>query len=234
MTRTRRARPTRRAAAVALLLPLGLVAGCSKDQKAADPAQELAAAKKALDATSGVHLTLKTDHLPSGVNGILTAEGRATHDPAFQGDIRVATGGLTVDVKVIAVGGTVYAVLPFTTNYAVVDPADFGAPDPAGLMDPQTGLSTLLTAGKDVTQGKQERSGQLVLTTFDTTVPGSTVASVIPSAKRGASFDASFAVDDQHRLHSATLTGPFYPRGGDVTYTITFDDYGVNPTITAP
>ncbi len=30
------------------------------------------------------------------------------------------------------------------------------------------------------------------------------------------------------------LTGPFYAKGGDVTYTITFADYGSKPTITKP
>jgi lipoprotein LprG len=225
-----------RIAAAALLLPLAAgVAGCSSsDQATATPQQTLSAAKKKLDATSGLHLVLSTDRLPAGVSGLLRAEGDATHDPAFKGAIKVSASGVTADAKVIAAEGTVYAVLPFTTHYVQIRPADYGAPDPAALMDTRTGLSSLLTASDNVKAGKQQRDGSAVLSTFSGTVPGSTVADVIPSADAKATFDATFTVDDQDRLHEAVLTGPFYPKGGDVTYTIDFSDYGSSPTITAP
>ncbi|MGZ4438395.1 MAG: LppX_LprAFG lipoprotein [Nocardioides sp.] len=227
------ARPAR--AVLALLLPLALTAtACSKGAAAQDPTQELAAAKKALDTTSGVHLSLRTDRLPSGVDGLLSADGDATHAPAFKGSIKVAASGLTADVKVIAVDGAVHAVLPFQTAYSTVNPGDYGAPDPAALMRTDGGLSSLLTAARGVTAGKQQRDGKDVLSTYDATVPGRAVASIIPSADAKKGFDATFTVDGDHRLHEAILTGPFYPKGGNVTYTIEFSHYGSSPSITAP
>lgn len=224
-----------RITATALLLPLAVgLAGCSSDQAKANPQQTLSAAKKKLDATPGLHLVLTTDRLPAGVNGLLRAEGDATHDPAFKGAIKVSASGVTADAKVIAAEGSVYAVLPFTTNYVQIRPNDYGAPDPAALMDTQHGLSSLLTSSKNIAAGKQQRDGSTVLSTFSGTVPGSVVADVIPSADAKASFDATFTVDDKDRLHEAVLTGPFYPQGGDVTYTIDFSHYGSSPTITAP
>jgi lipoprotein LprG len=220
----------------ALLVPLALGAtACSKaSTNDLTPEQALAGAKAKLDQANGVHLVLATDRLPRGVSGLLGADGVGTHAPAFKGDIKVAVGGITADVKVIATAGSVYAVPPLATKYVEVDPRDYGAPDPAALMAPQGGLSSLLTEAKDPTEGKQERDGNQVLSTYSATVPGKTVASIIPSADAAQDFDATFRLDGDARLHEAVLTGPFYPKGGDVTYTITFDDYGAAPKITAP
>jgi lipoprotein LprG len=222
--------------AAALLIPLALgITACShastSDQT---PEQAMAGAKAELDKAKGVHVVLSTDKLPSGVSGLLDADGVGTHAPAFKGAIKVAASGITADAKVIATNGSVYAVLPFTTKYVEIDPQDYGAPDPAALMDTRTGLSSLLTEAKDVTAGKRTRDGDQVLSTYAGTVPGRTVASIIPSADAEQDFDATFHLDGDGRLHEAVLTGPFYPRGGEVTYTITFDQYGAAPNITAP
>lgn len=219
----------------ALLVPLAVGAtACSKaSTNDLTPEQALAGAKTTLDQAKGVHLVLATDRLPRGVSGLLGADGVGTHAPAFKGDIKVAASGITADARVIATGGSVYAVLPFSTEYVEIDPRDYGAPDPAALMANQGGLSSLLTEAMDPTEGKQERDGDQVLSTYSATVPGRTVASIIPSADAAQDFDATFRLAGA-RLHEAVLTGPFYPKGGDVTYTITFDHYGAAPTITAP
>ena len=221
---------------VLVLVVLALLGGCSSKGGGSDPSptQTLAAAKKNLDATSGLHLTLRTDKLPAGVNGLLSADGDATHDPAFKGTIKVSANGITADAAVVAVGGQVYAKLPFTSRFVPIDPAGYGAPDPADLMATSGGLSSLLTEAEDVQAGKKVRSGKAVLSSFDATVPGQAVAKVIPSAAESADFDATFTVDDQDQLTAATLTGPFYPKADDVTYRITFSDYGAKPTIKKP
>lgn len=217
------------------LLAASTLTSCSGGGDQPTPHEALAAAKKTLDRTSGVHLSLATDHLPRGVSGLLGADGVATHAPAFKGTIKVSAGGITADAKVIATGGAVYAVLPFTTRYTKIDPKEYGAPDPASLMDRDHGLSTLLVAAKDVTAGKQQRDGGQVVQTYTGTIPGARVAAIIPSADASSRFDATFRVGvDDHRLHQVVLTGPFYAKGGDVTYTVTFDDYGLHPHIAAP
>jgi lipoprotein LprG len=206
----------------------------SPSKPAVSPATHLARAKAALDATSGVRIGLSTPKLPSGVSGLLGATGIGTHAPAFDGSIKVSATGVTADAAVVAVGGTVYAKLPFTTTFVKIDPADYSAPDPASLLAKDGGLSSLLTAATGVKKGKQERSGKVVLTGFTATVPGKAVARVIPSASPGAAFAARFTLTSGDRLSQAVLTGPFYPRADDVTYTISFDDYGTKKNITAP
>lgn len=234
MTVSRRAMA---ALAVALVLPIVLsLSGCTSGaaQGEKSPRAALAAAKTYLDRTSGVHVRLSTDKLPPKVQGIMSADGVGTHDPAFKGDLKVATGGLAANVPVVAAQGKVFAQLPFTTKFVEVNPASYGAPDPAGLMDPRSGLSSLLTSAQRVTEGKQVRSGKDVLASYAGTVPGKAVSSIIPSASPDTPFDVRFTLDGRSRLREAVLTGPFYPKAPDVTYTITFEQYGAHAHITLP
>ena len=219
---------------VLLTSTLALVSCSGPQEPQPSPAQTLAAAKRKLDRTSGVQLRLRTDRLPAGVTGLLAAEGVGTHDPAFRGDIKVLAAGVAADAKVVATGGAVYAILPFGTSYVRLDPADYGAPDPAALLDPDRGLPSLLTSARGPKEGRRTRHGEEVLRTITGTVPGRAVARVIPSARAGTRFEATFAVTDADRLRRAVLTGPFYPGSGEVTYTVDFDRYGVHPHITAP
>ena len=224
-----------RALVLAVVLVLA-VAGCSGSHSGPtlSPTRALAAAKRHLDDASGVRVALSTKALPSGVSGLLDARGVGTHAPAFQGTIKVATGGNTADAAVVAVGGKVFAKLPFTTRFVTIRPADYGAPDPARLMAPRGGLSSLLTAARHVRAGRQVRQGDAVLRSYTGTVPGSAVSSVLPGAPASAQFDATFTLTDRQRLSRAVLTGPFYPHAADVTYTIGFSGYGITRKITPP
>jgi lipoprotein LprG len=222
--------------AVLLLVCGAMLVSCSggDHKKSESPTKVLEKAKGNLDTTSGVRIKLSTKKLPTGVSGLLEADGIGTHAPAFDGTIKVSLGGVVADAAVISTGGNVYAKLPFTTRFAKIDPSRYGAPDPSDLMNDDGGLSSLLTSTKDVEQGKQVREGKSVLTTYTGTVPGKAVAAVIPSADASADFQATYTIDDQDRLAKAVLTGPFYPKSGDVTYTILFSDYGTKKNITAP
>lgn len=231
MSSSRRSVLAAGAAVVALALS-GCTGSSGDDERS--PEEVLTAAKTALDETPGVHLTLATPELPPTVDGILNAEGVGTHPPAFEGTLEVAAGGITADADVVSLDGTVYAKLPFTTEFVEIDPADYGAPDPAALMEPEGGLSSLLTSVEEVEEGDPVREGEQVLTEYSGTVPGEVVARIIPSATAEDDFDASFTVDDEDVLHTAELTGPFYPDADHVTYTITFDEYGTSRDITAP
>ena len=227
---------TRGALALALVSLLLTLTACSggDDEPAVSPQKALAAAKQKLDDTPGVTIKLSTPKLPSGTNGLLTATGVGTHDPAFEGDIKVAASGITADASVVAVDGVVYAKLPFTSDFQPIDPATYNAPDPADLMKPEGGLSSLLTAVQDPQAGEKKREGKVVVSSFTGTVPGETVASIIPSADAGEDFDASFTVNDDDQLTKAVLTGPFYPKADDVTYTVAFTDSGPAASITKP
>lgn len=222
-------------AVVAVVLASVLLGACAGDAASeSTPEERLAAAKATLDKTSGVRITLATEKLPKGVDGLLGAAGVGTHAPAFDGSIRVATSGFTADVDVVAVDGVVWAKLPFTTEFVEVDPADYNAPDPAQLMATEGGLSSLLTAVEDVKAGDQVREGEAVLSTYTGTLPGDAVSSVIPSAAADADYDARFTLDDSDRLSRVVMTGPFYPEADRVTYTVDFEQYGIEKQIQAP
>jgi lipoprotein LprG len=209
---------------------------CSGDQADKGPttAEVLADAKQQLDDTSGVDVALTTEELPSGVDGVLKAVGTGTHAPAFEGNVTVLVNSLSVDVPLVAVGGTVYAKLPFTSKYAEIDPEDYGAPDPASMLAPGAGISSWLTDAEKVEQGDRTRDGDQVLTTYTGTLPGESVATVIPSADKDADFDATFRIDQDGRLHSAEVVGPFYAGQADVDYTIELSAYGTQKDITKP
>ena len=93
-------------------------------------------------------------------------------------------GGVNADAAVVATGGKVYAKLPFTSEFTPINPADYGAPDPADLLGRQGGLSSMLTSARDVKEGAQVRDGKRVLTRYTATVPGRTVAAIIPAIRR--------------------------------------------------
>ncbi len=225
-----------RARATVLVVPILLLSACSggDDDKPATPEDALAGAKAKLDDTTGVKLSLSTENLPDGVDALVKADGVGTHAPAFEGDLKVSVNGLDIDVPVVAVEGLVFAQLPFTSKYSPVEPDDYGAPDPADLMDTTNGLSSWLTALEDVQKGDEKRDGDKVLTTYTGTLPGTAVAEVIPSASTKADFDATFSIDDDGFLDTAEVSGPFYGDVGDVDYVITLDDYGTDKDITRP
>jgi len=226
--------------ALALVGTLAL-SGCSDDGKAKgsedqSPQEVLDAAATTLNETSGVNLTLSTTDLPDGVSGITEADGIATNAPAFEGTITVIFAGQSVDVPVVAVDDVVYAQIPFAPGWQDIDPGEYGAPDPAALISAETGFSSLLGVTADLEEGETVRGGAdntEVLTTFTGTVPGTAMKKVIPSSS-GDSFAAEYLVSDDGELRQAVLTGVFYPKSTEMTYTVDFADYGTSKDIVAP
>lgn len=227
------------AALVASVLALSVAACGGSDDNGGGgdqtPEEALAAAKQTLDDTSGVELTLSTNDLPEGVTGVEKAAGVGTHAPAFEGKITVVLSGQAFEVPVVAVDEKVYVQLPLTTGWQDIDPAEYGAPDPARLMSPDAGFSSLLDATTDLEAGESVRGGEdnkEILTEYTGTVSGDVVENIIPTAT--GDFDATYTITDDGELRSADLTGVFYEDSDPMTYTVTFDGYGTEKDITAP
>jgi lipoprotein LprG len=216
-----------------------VLGGCtgSSDGDKADPGKlqaRLTEAKKSLDDAETITISLATEKLPSGVTGLLSAKGKGNHSPAFDGKVKVVTGGSSVDADVIAVNDKVYAKTSFAPVFLTIDPASLRAPDPASLLDADNGITQILVKTKKVTEGGKSRDGSDVLTTIKGTLPGSLVKDIIPSAAEDETFDVTYRLDDDNVLRDATLKGPFYPNGGDVTYTVKLTTSDTAVTIEPP
>lgn len=221
-----------------LLLAVAVIAvltGCTGDGSSPtdgqSPKDRLGEAKQSFDDADYISFTLTADKLPSDLEGLLAAEGTGTHDPAFTGEVKVQSN-VDLSAPLIAVGGAVYARLPFA-GWTELDPADYGAPDPAALMDPKGGISSLFTASEDLSEGASERSGEQVLTAIDGTLPGEAVNAVFPSAGSD-DFAVTYTLTNSNDVDSVRITGPFYDGSADVTYTITLDLDGDPVDIKAP
>ena len=233
------------------LLALGAVlmlalAGCSDDKKdtdggdgrpAEDPVALLTAAKKTIDEAASVHIVLAGRDIPETAQALSNGDGVATHAPAFKGKLTVRVAGSPVDAEVVAVGSKVYAKLPFTTTFAELPPEQLtamGAPDPAILLDPAKGLTSVLPTLKDPKIKGETRDGAKVLTEITGVVQGKSLQGIFPKAPADQDFPSTFKIDkDSKQLVSATITGPFYD-GATSSYDVTLDRYGEQVEITKP
>jgi lipoprotein LprG len=223
----------------ALLAAVLLVSGCGgggdKEKKAEkSPQQVMEQAKKKFDDASSVHINLSTTSTPSEGNGVLAATGDLTQAPAFEGDVKVVLNGLTATVPITSVDGKVYAKLPLQTKYTVIDPAEYGAPDPSAFADPDTGMSSLLTQLDDLQKQGESRSGDQILTTYTGTLPGKAVKEIIPSAAADQTYKTSVGVDEKGYARTVKITGTFFAGNDDVTYNLKLSDYDAGVKISAP
>ena len=177
-----------------------------------------------------------TDDLPEGINGIQKAEGVATDAPGLRGHPHrhaqrpgVRGAGRSPSTTLVC------AQIPLTPGWSDVDPAEYGAPDPAGFLSPDDGFAAILEAATGLEKGESIRGGadnDEILTTYTGTVPGDVVDRVIPGAS--GDFDLTAQITDDDELREMSLTGVFYDGADANTYTVGFDDYGTTKDIQAP
>ena len=211
---------------------LGACGGGEPDETAGDL---LARAEQTLDAAETAHFVLTSEDAPDTGTLLVGGEGDIARPASFQGTLQVRTLGSAVDLEVVSVDGTVYAQLPFTTGYSVVDPAQFGFGDPGALLDPESGISQLLAEADGAELGEERRVDGEVVQEVTAQLPGELVADLLTSADPGSPVDARFSVSsDSGELRRAELTGPFFDPGADATYTLELSDFGADVEITAP
>jgi lipoprotein LprG len=225
---------------VALALSMVAVLGaCSASAdkpsaKKTTAAEQLAMAKAKVDAATSMHLTLRSSGIPASVNGALGADGSGTHAPAFKGTLSARISGFETKVDVVAIDKLLYVKLPFTTDFAQVDPKTYNAPDPAQLFATEGGITSLMTATLNPVEGKKVRVGPDVLQTITGTLPGASVAKLLNIGDATKTFDVTYGLTDPGgELRTVTMTGPFY-QGATSTYALTLDRYGAPVAISKP
>jgi lipoprotein LprG len=229
------------AAAAAALVGLS---GCSGDSSGATTsattsgpptaAALLATARATIDKTQALSFVLQGTDLPADGNVLVGGTGDVARPDGFQGTLDVRFAGALAKVEVVSTGGDFYAKLPLTSVFAKTDPKALGFGDPGRFMDPQAGLTQLLTKATDPKLAGESRVVSDVVTEVTATLPGSVVADLLTSADPAQDVRATFSVTKDGQLRRAVLVGPFWAKGTDSTYTILLRDYGKNVSISAP
>jgi hypothetical protein len=227
---------------VAPLLALALLAvpaltACSGDDatETESAADLLAHAKHTLDETDSLHFVLDSEGAPETGTALVGGEGDIARPASFDGTLTVRAMGATLDLAVVSVDGTVYAQLPFSSSFTVVDPAQFGFGDPGALIDPETGISQLLSAAESAELGEERRVDGEVVQEVTAELPGDLVEQILTSADPTRPVQARFSIaEESGELLRAELTGPFFTADDDATFTLELSDFGADVEITAP
>jgi hypothetical protein len=224
-------------AAVAVGMALALVplaCGGSSSPPKGNPQSLLQQAKSTLDAATSVHFNLTSSNVGSGGTNLTGGQGDLVRPDAMQGTFTVTISGFSADVKVLTKGGVFMAQLPFTSGYKVTNPSSFGLENPVKLMEPNTGLTNLLTEAQNPTFTGQIRIGGELLYTIKFTVPGSSIP-VLPDANPSEAVNVLAAINpSNHQLRQITLNGPFTSSSSNSTFVLTLTKYNEPVTITLP
>jgi len=211
-----------------------LLAGCGGST--ADPATLLRQAKQAVDGAQSAHFTLTSSQAQSSSGPLITGgSGDMKRPSSFTGSLDVDFNGLQVSIGVVSVGGVFYAQLPTATAYQKTDPAAYGFGDPAALLDPNHGLSRLLTLCQQPSAQSDDRNNGELLHEVTCKIPGSAVASLLTDANPTQAVDATFGIAaSNNELRKVVLSGPLFSGSGTTTFTLIIDRYGESVTITPP
>lgn len=213
-----------------------LLAACG-GSATTSPAQLLRDGKQSVDAAPALHFTLTSQGVGTGGSGTLITggAGNARRPDSFAGTLDVVAAGFPLTVGIVSTGGVFYAQTPLTIGYAKTDPSAYGFGDPAQLLDPSHGLSSLLVACTSVVSRGTDRLNGELLDEVGCAMPGALVGRLLTSADPSQPVSATIGVaDTNHQLRRVVLTGPFFDKGHPSTFTVVLDMYGENVTVTAP
>jgi lipoprotein LprG len=220
---------------IPLLVAAAVLTGCDGGQPEESAADLLDRAKTTLDEAESAHFVLASENAPTSGTLLVGGEGDIARPSSFEGTLKVLAMGSTVDLEVVSVDGTVYAQLPFTSSFSVVDPAQFGFGDPGALLDPETGISQLLAEADGAELGDERRVDGEVVREVTADLPGELVEQILTSEDPSTPVQARFSIaSESGELRRAELTGPFFSADDDATYVLELSDFGADVEISAP
>lgn len=191
--------------------------------------------KAVLDSTPSFHFTLSGANV-TGSGPLLTGgRGDMRRPTSMSGTLQVSIFGLAIGVPVVSVRGAFWVRLPTNSGFTAANPASYGFADPARLIDPDHGLSSLLLTCRSPQVESDDRYNGEALHEIGCTLPGSAVAALLTSADPSKDVAATFGIDTTtSQLRRVVLSGPFVTVGTNSTYTLILANYGENVAITPP
>ncbi len=212
------------------------VSGCASSPKLSSAQAKglLDGAKAAIDHSPAFHFALTTANVaPGSGTTIVGGEGDLARPDKLVGSFTVNVGGLQAPVKVAAGAGKFYAQLPFQKTYTATDPSSFGVANPAKLISPNGGLSSILSdTGRTVSGGQPRINGE-VLDVVSGSVPGTDIT-VLPDKdpSRPVAVKAMINPSD-HQLRRIILVGPIETTASS-SFTVTLTNYGEHVALAIP
>jgi len=232
-------RLTARARSVAIVVGAALslgTSGCGSSPASTpniNPQTLLQQAKAKADVSSSVHFVLTSSNVGSNGTIIAAGAGDLVRPDELQGSFSVTISGFAANVKVVSKGAVFEALLPFAKHYVKTDPSKFGLTNPAQLMDPATGLTSLLANPQDPRATSRERIAGELLDTVTYSVPGTSIP-VLPDANPSKPVTLIAAIDaSTHELRQVTLVGPL-TGASNSTFVLTLTNYNEQVNITLP
>ncbi len=224
------ARLRRLAAVSTAVLMLSACGGAS-----INAASLLKTAKGVLDSASSFHFVLTSANVTGSGAELTGGNGDMKRPDSMSGTLQVSIFGLALSVPVVSVGGVFSVKLPTGSGFTSANPTDYGFADPAKLIDPTTGLSSLLLKCQSPQVESDDRYNGEALHEIGCSLPGSAVAALLTSADASKSVAATFGIDTStSQLRRVVLTGPFISASTDTTYTLVLTNYGENVSVTPP
>lgn len=218
---------------VALVIAI-LATACGSSSPHTSAPVLLQKAKQTADDATSVHFVLTSKDVALSGTNLVGGDGDLARPSSMKGSFSVAVSGFTANVKVIAVGDAFYAQLPFSSHYTKTNPSDYGLTNPAQLLDPQKGLTNLLTVAQNPKLGPSIRVNGELLDTVNFTVPGSAIP-VLPDENPTQPVQVTAAINpSNYQLRIVTLVGPFTSSSSNSTYMVTLSNYNEHVSITAP
>jgi hypothetical protein len=225
----------RRLAVVTIAGLLLFACGGSSNAPSIGATSLLKTTKSALDSTPSFHFVLTSADVSGSGSELTGGSGDMKRPDSMSGKLQVSIFGLAINVPVVSVGGTFSVKLPTGTGFSTANPADYGFADPAQLIDPNTGLSSLLLKCQSPQVKSDDRYNGEALHEIGCSLPGGAVAALLTSADPSTSVAATFGIDTgNNQLRRVALTGPFIIKSTNATYILVLTNYGENVSVTPP
>lgn len=219
----------------ALVAALATLA-CSNSAPAQDPAHLLKQASDAMSAVRTVAADVKFGpNLQFQGFTLQSATSKLTRTGESDTTIKVKQNDFLVDIRVVTTGGRVYLKVPFS-SFQQLTPAQAGeVPDLGALMDPKSGLPSVLPLGQRPRIAGNEQVGGTACTRIDTVYTAAQAGAALGGFKPAGDVKASVWIgDSDHLVRRVILAGPLVDASSTTTIQVDLHDFNAPVTVVTP